>query len=386
MATPLLTAEYYGLLHMQASEVVHLLHIPDFGEYCTETVALHQPDLLEGAICGAQTHITKGGAMATVSSRSNSSDVTEFILVGFPGSLGFHLSLLGLFLLAYMLTITENLVIITVIRTSPSLHKPMYLFLSNLSFLEVWYISVTVPKMLFSFVSPRFQRISFTGCMAQLYFFLALACTECALLGVMAYDRYVAVCNPLRYPVIMSPGLCSLLAGGSWFSGFTISLGKVFFISRLGYCGPNIMNHFFCDVSPLLNLACSDMSVAELVDFLLALLILLGPLVLTVFSYTAILSTVLRMPSAGGRQKAFSTCASHLAVVVIFYSASLFIYARPRAIYSFDYNKLVSVVYTVLTPLINPIIYCLRNQEVKQALHKVLQRAAQALRASSSSS
>ncbi|CAO2583779.1 Olfactory receptor 226 [Lemmus lemmus] len=189
--------------------------------------------------------------------------------------------------------------------------------------------------------------------MAQLYFFLALACTECALLGVMAYDRYVAVCNPLRYPAIMSPGLCSLL------------------------------NHFFCDVSPLLNLACSDMSVAELVDFLLALLILLGPLVLTVFSYTAILSTVLRMPSAGGRQKAFSTCASHLAVVVIFYSASLFIYARPRAIYSFDYNKLVSVVYTVLTPLINPIIYCLRNQEVKQALHRVLQRLAQALGASS---
>ncbi|CAO2583780.1 Olfactory receptor 226 [Lemmus lemmus] len=205
--------------------------------------------------------------------------------------------------------------------------------------------------MLLSLLSPKFQRISFTGCMAQLYFFLALACTECALLGVMAYDRYVAVCNPLRYPAIMSPGLCSLLAG-------------------LGYCGPNIMNHFFCDVSPLLNLACSDMSVAELVDFLLALLILLGPLVLTVFSYTAILSTVLRMPSAGGRQKAFST-------------SSLFIYARPRAIYSFDYNKLVSVVYTVLTPLINPIIYCLRNQEVKQALHRVLQRLAQALGASS---
>ncbi|XP_028643006.1 olfactory receptor 226-like [Grammomys surdaster] len=315
--------------------------------------------------------------------RMNSSDVTEFILVGFSGSLGLHISLLGLFLLAYMLTVTENLVIITVIRASPSLHKPMYLFLSNLSFLEIWYISVTVPKMLLSLVSSKFQHISFTGCMAQLYFFLALACTECALLGVMAYDRYVAICNPLRYPVIMSPGLCSLLAGGSWLSGFTISLGKVFFISRLGYCGPNIMNHFFCDVSPLLNLACSDMSVAELVDFLLALLILLGPLLLTVFSYTAILSTVLRMPSAGGRQKAFSTCASHLAVVVIFYSASLFIYARPRALYSFDYNKLVSVVYTVLTPLINPIIYCLRNQEVKQALHKVLQRAAQLLGASS---
>ncbi|KAM5271875.1 olfactory receptor 226-like [Ctenodactylus gundi] len=314
-----------------------------------------------------------------MSSRNNRSEVTEFILVGFPGSLGFHLCLLVLFLLAYMLTITENLVIIAVIRASPTLHKPMYLFLTNLSFLEMWYISVTVPKMLLSLAAPEFRHISFTGCMAQLYFFLALACTECTLLGVMAYDRYVAICNPLRYPAIMSPSLCGLLAAGSWFSGFTISLGKVFFISRLGYCGPNVMNHFFCDVSPLLNLACSDMSVAEIVDFLLALLILLGPLLITVFSYAAILSTVLRIPSVAGRQKAFSTCASHLAVVVIFYSASLFIYARPRAIYSFNYNKLVSVVYTVLTPLLNPIIYCLRNQEVKQALHRVLHRVAQAL-------
>ncbi|XP_069871500.1 olfactory receptor 6B1-like [Dipodomys merriami] len=311
--------------------------------------------------------------------QGNHSEVTEFILVGFPGSLGLHLSLLVLFLLAYLLTITENLIVVTVIRSSPSLHKPMYLFLGNLSFLEVWYISVTVPKVLLGLAAPRFCRISFPGCMAQLYFFLALACTECSLLGVMAYDRYVAICHPLRYPAVMSPGLCSLLAAGSWLSGFTISLGKVFFISRLGYCGPNIMNHFFCDVSPLLNLACSDMSVAELVDFLLALLILLGPLLLTIFSYAAILSTVLRIPSADGRQKAFSTCASHLAVVVIFYSASLFIYARPRAIYSFNYNKLVSVVYTVLTPLLNPAIYCLRNQEFKQALHRALQRAAQLL-------
>ncbi|KAM4851854.1 olfactory receptor 6B1-like [Thomomys bottae] len=310
--------------------------------------------------------------------QGNHSEVTEFVLMGFPGSLGLHLFLLVLFLLAYLLTVTENLVIVTVIHTSPALHKPMYLFLSNLSFLEVWYISVTVPKALLSLAAPRFCRISFSGCMAQLYFFLALACTECSLLGVMAYDRYVAVCNPLRYPTVMSPGLCGLLAAGSWLSGFTISLGKVFFISRLGYCGPNVMNHFFCDVSPLLNLACSDMSVAELVDFLLALLILLGPLLLTIFSYAAILGTVLCMPSAAGRRKAFSTCASHLAVVVIFYSASLFIYARPRAIYSFNYNKLVSVVYTVLTPLLNPIIYCLRNKEFRQALHRAWQRAAQA--------
>lgn len=237
-------------------------------------------------------------------------------------------------------------------------------------------------KLLFSFWSVS-KSISFAHCMIQLYFFIALMCTECVLLATMAYDRYVAICSPLRYPAIMSPGLCSLLAAGSWLSGFTISVGKVFFIARLGYCGPNVMNHFFCDVSPLLNLACSDVALAELMDFLLALLILLGPLLLTVSSYTAIIGAVLRVPSAAGRHKAFSTCAAHLAVVVIFYSASLFIYARPRAIYSSDPHKVVSVVYTVLTPLLNPIIYCLRNQDVKEALHKVVQRAAQARGATS---
>ncbi|XP_032255059.1 olfactory receptor 226-like [Phoca vitulina] len=314
-----------------------------------------------------------------MSTGDNRSEVTEFILVGFPGSLGFHVCLLVLFTLAYTPTVTENVVILTVIRVSPPLHKPMYVFLSNLSFLEVWYISVTVPKVLLSLAAPQFHHISFVGRMAQLYFFLALACTECTLLGVMAYDRYVAICSPLRYPAIMSPSFCSFLAASSWISGFTVSLGKVFFISRLGYCGPNVVHHFFCDVSPLLNLACSDMSAAELVDFLLALLILLGPLLLTILSYTAVLGTVLRIPSAAGRHKAFSTCASHLAVVVIFYSASLFIYARPRAIYSLDLNKLVSVVYTVLTPLLNPVIYCLRNREVKEALRKAARRAAQAL-------
>ena len=314
---------------------------------------------------------------------TNSSEVTEFILGGFPGSRGLHGGLLGLFLLAYLLTVTENLLIAAVICTSPLLHKPMYTFLGSLSSLERGHSSVTAPRLLLTRAAPEFRRISFAGCMAQLYFFLALACTECTLLGVMAYDRYVAICRPLRYPAVMSPSLCSLLATGSWLSGFTVSMGKVFFISRLGYCGPNVVNHFFCDVSPLLNLACSDMSLAELVDFLLALLILLGPLLLTVSSYCAIISAVLGIPSTAGRRKAFSTCASHLAVVLIFYSASLFIYARPRAVSSFDLHKLVSVVYTVLTPLLNPIIYCLRNQEVKAALHRAGQRAAGALGTSS---
>ncbi|KYO36123.1 olfactory receptor 6B1 [Alligator mississippiensis] len=299
----------------------------------------------------------------------NQTHVTEFILVGFPGILELQVLLFLMFLLVYVLTVTENAMIVVLVWTNNQLQKPMYVFLGNLSFLEIWYVSVTVPKMLLSFVTQR-RIISFTGCMAQLYFFLALACTECVLLAAMAYDRYVAICNPLRYPVIMRCSSCVRLAAGSWLSGFFISMWKVFFISRLTYCGPNIINHFFCDVSPLLNLACTDMSLAELMDFLLALLILLVPLCITVASYVCIISTVLRIPSANGRYKAFSTCASHLLVVTMFYAASLFIYARPRAISSFDSNKLVSAVYTVLTPLINPVIYCLRNKEFKDALRK----------------
>lgn len=290
-----------------------------------------------------------------------------FILVGFPGGLGMEMLLFIIFLIIYLLTVLENLVIILLVQLNIKLHKPMYFFLSNLSFLEIWYVSVTVPNMLAGFAT-KMREISFSGCMAQLYFFLALACTECVFLAVMAYDRYVAICNPLRYPAIMSQDLCIRLAIGSWLSGFFIAMGKVFFISRLSYCGPNLINHFFCDVSPLLNLACTDMSTAELMDFLLALFILLGPLCVTIASYISIISTVLRIPSTKGKQKAFSTCASHLMVVTIFYAASLFIYARPKALASFNSNKLVSVIYTVLTPLLNPVIYCLRNQEFKDAL------------------
>lgn len=302
---------------------------------------------------------------------ANWTKVTEFILVGFPGSQRLQITLFTVFLLAYMLTVMENVVIIVLIWLNLTLHKPMYLFLSNLSFLEIWYVSVTVPKLLGGFVTAE-RAISFIGCMAQLYFFLGLACTECVLLTVMAYDRYIAICNPLRYPAIMSHGFCIRLAAGSWLSGFSIAMGKIFFISRLSYCGPNVLNHFFCDVSPLINLACTGKEVAELTDFLLALLILIAPLCVTIFSYICIISTVMRIPSAKGKQKAFSTCASHLMVVTIFYSATIFIYARPRAITSFDSNKLVSVLYTVLTPLLNPIIYCLRNKEFKDVLKKSL--------------
>ncbi|XP_004714784.1 olfactory receptor 6P1 [Echinops telfairi] len=297
--------------------------------------------------------------------------VQQFILVGFPTSPLFQLLLFGLFLAIYLLTLFENALIIATIWLTQSLHRPMYFFLGHLSFLELWYVNVTVPRLLGAFLTQD-RRVSFVGCMTQLYFFIALACTECVLLAVMAYDRYLAICEPLRYPCLMPPNLATRLAAASWGSGFFSSMMKLLFISRLSYCGPNIINHFFCDISPLLNLTCSDKEQAEIVDFLLALVMILLPLLAVVASYTAIIAAILRIPTAQGRQKAFSTCASHLAVVVIYYSSTLFTYARPRAMYTFNHNKIISVLYTIIVPFLNPAIYCLRNKEVKDGLRKTV--------------
>ncbi|XP_068023632.1 olfactory receptor 6B1-like [Melanerpes formicivorus] len=303
--------------------------------------------------------------------QQNDTHIHEFILLGFPTIRELQTLLFVLFLTMYLLTVLENVVILSLIRSNHQLHKPMYFFLSHLSFLEVWYISVTVPKLLVNFL-VKGKSISFTGCMAQLYFFIALVCTECILLAVMAYDRYVAICSPLHYPVIMNHRSCVQLAMGSWLLGFLISVLKVTFISQVSFCGPNVINHFYCDISPLLNLSCTGRLAAEVVDFVFALVILLIPLSIIIISYMYIISNILCIPMAQNRKKAFSTCASHLTVVIIFFSATLFMYARPRSIQSLDLNKLISIIYTIVTPMLNPFIYCLRNQEVKDALWKVL--------------
>ncbi|NXM84956.1 OR6Y1 protein, partial [Oenanthe oenanthe] len=299
----------------------------------------------------------------------NETKVMYFILLGFPTTGELQLLLFSALLLVYLLTVLENLLVILIIQKNQSLQKPMYLFLGNLSFLEIWYVSAIEPKMMMDVLSHD-KRISFQGCMAQLHFFVTLVCTEYVLLAVMACDRFLAICKPLRYPLIMRHKLCAQLVAGCWLCGLTTSSIKLSFIGRLSFCDVDKINHYFCDISPLLNISCSDSSSAELVDFILALLVIMVPLCTVVASYICILVTVLKIPSSQGRQKAFSTCSSHLTVVVLFYSTTLFTYAHPKLMYTYPANKLVSVLYTVLVPLLNPLIYCLRNKEVRFAMRK----------------
>ncbi|NXU36735.1 OR6Y1 protein, partial [Drymodes brunneopygia] len=299
----------------------------------------------------------------------NETKVTYFILLGFPTTAQLQLPLFSALLLAYLLTVLENFLIIVIIRNHPSLHKPMYFFLGSLSFLEIWYVSVIEPRMVIDVLSPD-KHISLQGCLAQLYFFVTFVCTEYTLLAVMAFDRFVAICKPLRYPLIMSHRLCAQLIAACWVCGLATSSIKLSFIARLSFCAEVKINHYFCDISPLLNISCSDSSSAELVDFILALLVIMVPLCTVVASYLCIVVTVLKIPSSQGRQKAFSTCSSHLTVVILFYSTTLFTYAHPKLMYTYRANKLLSVLYTVVVPLLNPLIYCLRNKEVRLALRK----------------
>ncbi|XP_004326667.3 olfactory receptor 6B1 [Delphinus delphis] len=297
----------------------------------------------------------------------NQTRVTRFILVGFPGNWGVRAAVFLMLLVACIPTVAGNVIIVVLVQQNLPLHEPVYFLVASLS-LETWCISVTVPRLLFSFWSVS-NSISFTHCMIQLYFFIALMCTERVLLAAVACDRDVATCRPLHCPTIMSHGLCFLLPLGSCTNGFGISLAKIYFISCLSFCGPNIVDHFFCDICPVLKLSCTDMSTAELVDFVPALVIFLSPPALTVLSCGCILATILRMPT--GKQKAFPACASHLVVVTIFSSATVFMYVWPRAIHAFNMNKVISIFYAIVTPALNPFIYCLRNREVREALKKL---------------
>ncbi|XP_053545463.1 olfactory receptor 6Q1-like [Bombina bombina] len=302
---------------------------------------------------------------------TNRTTVTTFLLVAFSGCWKCQFSIFALFLLVYIMTILENLLIILLILQDLRLWKPMYFFLGNLSFLEIWYISVTLPNLLVNILTGN-REIFYSACIAQLFIFTFLGAAECYLLSAMAYDRYIAICNPLQYTIIMQNNcvLCLLIC--SWLGGFLTPILPIWFMIKLDFCGPNQVEHYFCDASPLVRLACGDKKVKEIVDFVVSVLVLISSLLVIFITYTYITLAIMKMSSSHGRFKAFSTCISHLSVVCIFYGTMGFTYMRVEGGSTFSTNKLISVFYSVVTPMLNPVIYSLRNEDVKLALRKVL--------------
>ncbi|KAL2807438.1 olfactory receptor 10G7 [Daubentonia madagascariensis] len=300
---------------------------------------------------------------------SNVSLVTMFILTGLPHAPALDTPLFGIFLVIYVLTVVGNLLILLVIKLDPHLHTPMYYFLSNLSFIDMWLSTVTVPKMLMTLVSPGGRTISFHSCMAQLYCFHFLGGTECFLYTVMSYDRYLAIAYPLRYASMMSGRTCALLATSTWLSGSLHSAVQTILTFCLSFCGPNQIQHYFCDAPPILKLACADTSANEMVIFVNIGVVASGCFLLIVLSYVFIVCSILMIRTSEGRHRAFQTCASHCIVVLCFFGPGLFIYLRPGSRDAVD--GAVAVFYTVLTPLLNPVVYTLRNKEVKKALLKL---------------
>ncbi|XP_069486104.1 olfactory receptor 5AR1-like [Ambystoma mexicanum] len=298
--------------------------------------------------------------------------VTEFILLGLTNDPEMQTPLFAFFLLVYILTLVGNIGMIALIRVSPRLHTPMYFLLSNLSFVDFCYSSVITPNMLANFLSAG-RVISLPHCATQLFFFLGLGSAEICLLAVMAYDRYVAICNPLLYSLIMAEQACFNFVAGVYLVALLHSLLHTTCTFQLPFCLSNRISHFYCDIPPLLKLSCSDTSINE------ALLISVGgslsaaSLIAIIISYTYIALSILRIRSLGGKWRAFSTCSSHFVCITLFFSTGLFMYVRPTSSYSMDQDKVASVFYTVVIPMLNPFIYSLRNSDVKGALRKVIE-------------
>ncbi|XP_058391094.1 olfactory receptor 10C1-like [Diceros bicornis minor] len=304
-------------------------------------------------------------------SRNTTMMVTEFIILGFGDLKELGPLLFLVFGIVYLATASGNFLLMVLVSTQRGLQTPMYFFLANLSCLEVCYTSNVVPRMLVDLLREN-RVISMVACIIQLYFFGALGSTECYLLAVMSYDRYLAVCRPLHYPTLMHGTICVGLVIGSWVSGFTVAAAfQVAMVSSFTFCGGNEIDHFFCDLKPLQKLSCSDPHLVNLVCVSLTALVTLAPFGLTLASYWRILSTVLHIPSMTGRQKVFSTCSSHLVVVTLFYVTLILVYAVPFAGEVPVLNKIFSLLYTVVTPMCNPLIYSLKNKDVKEALKKL---------------
>ncbi|XP_030395355.1 olfactory receptor 11A1-like [Gopherus evgoodei] len=303
--------------------------------------------------------------------RLNQTAIDGFILLGFSDLCESQVLLFLSFLIIYIATITGNVLIVVTVLSQHRLHTPMYWFLSNLSYLEICYTTNIVPRMLLGFLLEK-SIILFPVCMIQFYLFASLGTTECLLLGMMAYDRYLAICYPLHYAAVMTGRVCTQLAAGSWACGFLIPMITVSVVSHLTFCGPKEINHFFCDFKPLVKLSCMDSYSVETTVSILSSVVTLVPLLLILVSYTHILRAILRIPSTTGRQKAFSTCSSHLIVVTTFYGTLIVMYVAPSANDSPALNKVFSLLYTTVTPMFNPIIYSLRNQEVREGVKKLL--------------
>ncbi|XP_019352292.1 olfactory receptor 5I1-like [Alligator mississippiensis] len=306
--------------------------------------------------------------------KRNCSTVTEFILLGLTDRPELQVILFVFFLVIYFITVVWNLGVLLLVWIDPRLQTPMYFFLGNLSFVDFFYSSVIAPKMLVNFLAKT-RTISYNACAMQLYLFGATADVECVLLAVMAYDRYVAICNPLLYPVIMSRKLCNKLVSGAYLVGLVDSMIHTCCTFQLTFCDSNVINHFFCDLPPLLALSCSDTHINEIVLLtFLGAIEMITVLISILISYLSIFITILKVHSTGGRRKALSTCTSHLTAVAIFHGIILFMYFQPASIYSMDTDKMASVFYTLVIPILNPLIYSLRNQDVKDALKNTFRR------------
>nr|XP_051702561.1 olfactory receptor 12-like [Oryctolagus cuniculus] len=305
----------------------------------------------------------------------NDSEVTDFILLGFRAPPELQLLLFLMFLMVYVVIVLGNVSMIIVVRGDTKLHTPMYFFLSNLSYLDLCYSTVIAPKTLANFLTKE-KKISYNGCAAQFFFFALFVTTEGFLLAVMAFDRFSAICSPLLYPVHMSQKVCVRLVTGSYLCGCINSVVQTGFTFSLRFCGENRLDHFFCDVPALIKIACVDPFVNEIVLFVLSALIIISTTAIILVSYAYILCTVLKIPSTRGRSKTFSTCGSHVAVVSLFYGTVFFMYAQPGAISAPEQSKIVAVFYTLIIPMLNPLIYSLRNKDVKDAVKRMVCRGA----------
>ncbi|XP_053432681.1 olfactory receptor 1L6-like [Nycticebus coucang] len=303
----------------------------------------------------------------------SSSSTSSFILLGLSSKPQLQKPLFAIFLIMYLVTVVGNVIIILAIHSDSRLQTPMYFFLSNFSFMDICFTTVIVPKMLVNFLSET-KAISYVGCLVQMYFFMAFGNTDSYLLASMAIDRLVAICKPFHYDVVMNPRRCLLMLLVSCTISHLHSLFRVVLMSRLSFCASHIIKHFFCDTQPVLKLSCSDTSSSQIVVMTETLAVIVTPFLCIIFSYLRIIVTVVRIPSTAGKWKTFSTCGSHLTMVVLFYGSIIYVYFRPLSMYSVVKDRVATVMYTVVTPMLNPFIYSLRNEDMKKGLKKLRDR------------